>query len=137
MELSKFGRDVAWSGAKGFLLGFGSRVLFDRYNQKRMLKHYQETGGIPEKKSVWKGLLVTGLFGSFGLFYVAPRVAFVFVILEILMFPLLLNLLFRPIVLIVALIATISRNKMIESLFESRPVRIQQGYRQTYRGYQQ
>lgn len=48
--MSEFGRDVGWSAAKGFILGFGTRVAFDRYNEKRMLKHYQETGEIPKKK---------------------------------------------------------------------------------------
>lgn len=118
--MSKTGRDLAGNALFGFLAGFLTRKGFDHFNQKQIMRKYQQTGEIPTKKSMFMSIFLTLLFGGFGLFYIAPRTAIPFAILEIMMFAVffgVLNLLFRPVVLFVAWIATLSYNKMILHLF--------------------
>ena len=83
-----------------------------------LLEEYKTTGEIPKKKSLLLALLLTFIFGGFGLLYVAPKTAIPFTVIELfLMLFFLLGLLLRPVALVIALIATLSYNRMILNLF--------------------
>lgn len=116
--MGDFGRETARNGIYGAFLGFGSRLLFDSHNKKKMLREYRETGEIPKKKSMAIALLLSFLFGSPILLLYTPRTAIPLIIGEILLLPFLfLNLILRPIVLFVAFIGIISHNQMVLHLF--------------------
>lgn len=119
-ELGNSGRNLAGNALFGFLVGFVTRKGFDAHNRKKMLEKYEQTGQIPKKKSMLMSILLVLLFGGFGLFYTAPRTALPLAFMELMMVPIfigVLNLLFRPVVLFIAFVATLSYNKMILHLF--------------------
>lgn len=111
---------TTYNGLFGFLIGYGTRRGYDAHNRMILMDNYKRTGEIPKKKSLAISLLLALLFGGFGLFYISPRVAVPFTLMEILMFPIfvgVLNILARPLILFFALIATLSYNRMILNLF--------------------
>lgn len=104
----------------GFLVGYLTRKGYDRFNRKKMVEKYEQKGEMPKRKSMFLSLISALLLGSFGLIYIAPRTAIPFIFLEIilLLFTIgVFNLVFRPIALFVAWIATLSYNNMIIHLF--------------------
>ncbi len=111
-------RQVVNHGLFGFLVGYGLRRGFDLFNEKMIIKKYEETGEIPQEKSLLLSIFLVALFGSFGLFYISPRTAIPFVMIEApLMLLLFLGIFVRPFALFVAFVATISYNKTIQNVF--------------------
>lgn len=120
--MSNLTRNTGHNVFLGFLLGFGLRRLYDSYNRKTFLKKYHKTGEIPKKKSLAIAILLTCIFGSFGLFYIAPRTAIPMLIIDLpfillLLLFLLVSILLRPIIVFVAVVATISHNAVAKQLF--------------------
>lgn len=111
-------RKIVYNGAVGFLAGFGIRRMYDLYNTRKMIETYNRTGELPRKKSVGVAILLACLFGSFGLFYSSPRVAVPLLIIDFpLMIFLFFSLILRPIVVLIAIGATISHNSIAKQLF--------------------
>lgn len=121
----------------GFFVGFLSRLGFDEHNRRKLINNYQKTGKIPKKKSLAVALLLTMQFGSLGLIYIAPRTGITLSILGAPLFIMtmgVLNLLFRPITILIAVLATVSYNQMRDHIFPERP-NYQRQYRYNGRVY--
>ncbi|MEN1969700.1 hypothetical protein WMZ97_16680 [Lentibacillus sp. N15] len=118
--MGKTSRDLAGNTAFGFIVGFLTRKGYDAFNQKVMVRKHNNTGEIPKKKSMFLSIVLALLFGGFGLFYISPRNAILLTFWELIMFLFsvgVYNLLFRPVILLLAFSATLSHNKMALYLF--------------------
>jgi len=116
--MGSFGRKTVRKTAYGVAVCYGARVLFDVFNERKMLQEYRETGEIPKKKSMVIALLLGLLFGSPILLLYTPRTAIPLIICEIVMIPFLfLNFILRPVVMFIAFVGVLSHNRMVIRLF--------------------
>lgn len=88
------------------------------YNNQRVRREYKERGKIPERKSLLVTFLLTAIFGSPGLFYIAPRTAtiltfFIEVPLYLTIFLSPFTLLLRPVAITLGIRAADSYNRAI------------------------
>lgn len=111
-------RNFAGSFASSAIAGAFARNSYDSFNIQKMIEDYEIYGLIPDKKSITIAMVLTILFGSFGLIYSSPRMAIGLSIIDIpAMLLIIPSLMIRPIVVMIAIASVISHNQMIDRLF--------------------
>src|SRR5699024_12738518 len=90
---------------------------FDQYNLDKMRDNFYNKGKKPKYKSSFLTLLLTGVFGGFGMLYISQRIGVSFVIMDMFLLPFFIfAIILRPIEIAISLLAVFRLNQMLGEL---------------------
>src|SRR5699024_12860464 len=75
------------SGLISYILSSGFKKGFDQYNLDKMRDNFNNKGKKPKYKSSFLTLLLTDVFGGFGMLYISQRIGVSFVIMDMFLLP--------------------------------------------------
>lgn len=105
------------SGLISYILSSGFKKGFDQYNLDKMRDNFYNKGKKPKYKSSFLTLLLTGVFGGFGMLYISQRIGVSFVIMDMFLLPFFIfAIILRPIEIAISLLAVFSHNQMLGEL---------------------
>src|SRR5699024_10611524 len=115
------------SGLISYILSSGFKKGFDQYNLDKMRDNFYNKGKKPKYKSSFLTLLLTGVFGGFGMLYISLRIdvyffivvmfSLLFFIIDMFLLPFFIfAIILRPIEIAISLLAVFSHNQMLDEL---------------------
>jgi len=100
-----------------YLLSSGFKESFNQFNADYMRHKFYNEGKRSKYKSPFITLMLTGLFGGYGMLYVSPRIGLPFAVLDMFLLPVFLfAVILRPLEIALALLAVFSHNEVLNEL---------------------